>query len=146
MLLVCSPALLAQRPLERIADVVQFPHLHHFQVPDAWAEFSAAHGLPQGATPRIVRCEFYSTLIKCAAAGMGLGLVPSVWVQDELARGELVNALALSFNSRYGYYFVIPEHKQSNPALAMFRAWLQEQAQSTLGQAEATEAMPDEDD
>lgn len=131
MLLVASPNLLASRPLDSLEKIASFPLLHHFQVPDAWRDFFSNHRLSNDPAPKAIRYEFYSTLIKGAVSGMGLALVPAIWVQDELARGELVNPLAITHMSRNGYFFVIPEHKQSNPALAMFRSWLLAEARAT---------------
>ena len=58
-------------------------------------------------------------------------MVPRVWVQEELNRGDLVNPLALDYHYRVGYYFIVPERKQHDPALAAMRAWLIEEAEQT---------------
>jgi len=132
MLLVASPAYLQTVPeLQSPADVLRCHLIQHFQAPLAWDEYATAHQLPATEPRRITRYEFYSTLLKAAVAGMGLALVPKVFVQEELARGELVNPLASSVNSRYGYYFLTAEHRQTDPAVATMRAWLLEQADDT---------------
>jgi LysR family glycine cleavage system transcriptional activator len=133
MLLVASPRLLATRPINSVADIARFPLLDHLQVPHAWPDFFASHGLPQSAMSRDVRHEFYTMIVQCAAAGLGLGLVPSVWVQNELARGDLVNPLALGMTARQGYYFLMPESKQGNPAMVTLREWLLAEARDTPG-------------
>ncbi len=134
LLLVGSPALVQSLPPSlQPADVLRQPLLQHFQVPQAWTEFMQAHQLKPLETPRVTRYEFYSTLLKAAAAGMGFALVPRVFVQEELARGELVNPMACSVQSRSGYYFVSAEHRQADPALATLRAWLLDQAEETEG-------------
>jgi LysR family transcriptional regulator, glycine cleavage system transcriptional activator len=131
LLLVAAPALLAKLGnLQQAWEVLRFPLLQHFQVPHAWQEFFDAHGVVPETAPQIVRYEFYSTIIGAAVNGMGLALVPRVFLLDELQRGTLVNPMAAGVIGRSGYYFVFPQHKQADPALAALRAWLIEEAQA----------------
>lgn len=132
MLLVASPELLAgQPPLRQAADVRHHVLLVHYQNAMGWDEFAMAQGFsPPDGTPHR-RYEFYSTLIRAAASGMGLALVPAVLVHDELARGELVNPMALGYVARQGYYFLTPERKLAEPAPAAFRAWVLAEAAAT---------------
>ena len=140
MLLLAAPALLEQASgLNRHGDVVSCTLLQHFQIPQAWQEFFQAFGVEPRQPPKVLRYEFMSTLIHSAVAGMGLALVPRVFVQNELARGQLVNLFAATVVGRCGYYFAFPERKRNDPALAMMRAWLLAQAQVTEGAAVASE-------
>lgn len=137
MVLVASPTLLARHGgIASSLDVLRFPWLQHFQVPHAWNEL--IESLPELAAaartrpvPQASMYEYYNVLIRAAVVGMGLALVPRVWVSQELASGQLVNPLGLGLVSRYGYYFVVPEHKSESPAVAAFRRWLLEEAQRT---------------
>ena len=109
--------------------------LQHFQIPHVWQEFFQAFGIEPRQPPKVLRYEFMSTLIHSAVAGMGLALVPRVFVQNELARGQLVNLFAATVASRCGYYFAFAERKRNDPALATLWAWLLAQAQVTEGAA-----------
>jgi LysR family glycine cleavage system transcriptional activator len=133
LVLVAAPALLRRHgAIERPADLARFPKLVHFQAAQAWADFGQACGCGwAGEAAPMTRYEFYSTLIRGAVAGLGLALVPRALVHEELVRGELVNPGALEFMHRTGYYFVVPERKQHDGALAAMRAWLIEQAART---------------
>lgn len=134
LVLVAAPSLLRRLgAIERPADTSAFPKLVHFQSPGVWADFRQAFGCGAAgeAGPPMTRYEFYSTLIRGAVAGLGLALVPRALVHEELLRGELVNPGAMEFMHRTGYYFVVPEHKQHDGALAAMRAWLIEQAALT---------------
>ena len=130
--LLASPELVARgEGLRRLEDVPRYPLLNHFQRPEAWGEFFAANGMEPQSSLRVIRYEFFATIIKAAIGGMGLALVPRVFVSEELERGELVNPLGLGVTSRRGYYFVVEEHKQSNPALATLRSWVLDKAEAT---------------
>lgn len=131
MVLVASPSLLDRIPLTSLDAITQCPLLKHFEVPYAWDEFCSEHGLALPQQIHFIRYEFYSTMLKAAIAGMGMALVPIVYAQEELQRGELVNPLQLGCTSKYGYYFVLPERRQNDPALAVFRSWLLQEAQET---------------
>jgi LysR family glycine cleavage system transcriptional activator len=142
LVLVAAPSLLQRhRPIEKAEDILGFPKLMHYQAPTVWAEFCESLGFELPETGAVSRCEFYSTLIRGAVSGLGLAVVPRVWVQEELSRGELINPLALNYHYRVGYYFIVPERKQHDPALAAMRAWLIEEAAQT--RQECKEELPD---
>lgn len=132
MVLVGAPSLLERKgAIRQAGDLLSFPKLMHYRAPTVWADFCGGLGLALPQDNAAMRYEFYSTLVRGAVAGLGLALVPLVWVSEELGRGELVNPLALSHEHRVGYYFVVPESKQHDPALAALRAWLIEEAEHT---------------
>jgi len=137
MLLVASPLLLKRMgDLKTPFDVLRFPWLQHFQVPHAWDELlesapDLAEAAKSGPVPQASMYEFYNVLIRAAVSGLGLALVPRVWVRQELASGQLLNPLCLGVTSKYGYYFVVPEHKVELAAVDTFRRWLREEARQT---------------
>lgn len=137
MLLVAGPALLKRLGEPKTPfDILRYPWLQHFQVPHAWDELiESVPGLAAeakaGAVPQASMYEFYNVLIRAAVAGLGLAVVPKIWIRDELASGALVNPLCLGVNSRYGYYFIVPEHKVDLPAIQALRAWLRDEAART---------------
>jgi DNA-binding transcriptional LysR family regulator len=132
-MLVASPRLLARQRLDSVADIRGFTLIDHLQVPHAWPEFFAAHSIAWPPPSPNMRHEFYTMIVQCAVAGLGLALVPAVWVQGELARGELINPLALGLTTRQGYYFTMPESKRGHPVMATLREWLLAEAINTPG-------------
>ncbi len=132
LIVVASPALLARASAPfGPADVGRHPLLHHVEVPDAWSDFHRVHGLEPSPSARNVQCEFYTTMLKAAIGGLGIALVPRVFATEEISRGELVNPSGAGVTSRHGYYLAIPEHRQSEPAVATFRAWVLRAAEET---------------
>lgn len=92
--------------------------------PHAWAEWFAHNELHhQGAMRMGPSFEQTAHLIQAVVAGIGIGLVPRILVQDELASGELVT-LFQPMESGRGYYLAYPAPYQNLPALKAFREWL----------------------
>ncbi|MCZ2495627.1 LysR family transcriptional regulator [Xylophilus sp. Kf1] len=139
MVAVMSPALRQKHAaVLGTHDLQSLTLLEHFEVPNAWGELQQSLGTPLATRPgRTIRYEFYSTLLKAATMDMGLALVPWVMVQEELARGDLVPVITSGFQSRLGYYFVLPTARQHEKALNTFRVWLCDQARQTLTACQA---------
>jgi len=63
-----------------------------------------------------------------AANGMGVALMPTLLIEDELSRGELVVPCDRPLHGGRSYHLVVPERKAGSPALARFREWLVDEA------------------
>lgn len=74
------------------------------------------------------RFELYSMVAEAAIHGMGIGLVPRLLVEPELARGALVMVAPHVYRSDRSYRLLYPERKADHPPLAAFRQWLGSQA------------------
>ncbi|MBI1397480.1 MAG: hypothetical protein GC151_16025 [Betaproteobacteria bacterium] len=64
-------------------------------------------------------------MIQAAIAGLGLALVPRFLVEDETSSGRLVLVGHGRAVDGEAYYLAHPERKRHDPALEVFRAWLQ---------------------
>jgi DNA-binding transcriptional LysR family regulator len=91
--------------------------------PDARREWCGHFGLPHEVLRVGPSFELTSHLIQAVIAGIGVGLVPRMLVEDEIKDGRLVSPFEPVPSSR-SYYFVYPERMQSHPALVAFREWL----------------------
>ncbi|MBI6925879.1 LysR family transcriptional regulator [Pseudomonas putida] len=94
--------------------------------PHAWGEWFSHHGLPHRSMRLGPSFELTSHLIQAVQAGIGVGLVPRVLVEDELAKGALYSP-GLAFASQRSYYLIYPPRNEALPSLRAFRAWLLEQ-------------------
>jgi len=121
LIAIAAPALAAE--ITDIANVTAHTLLTVSSNPQAWAEWFAYHHLE----PRYMRLgpsfELTSHLIQAVQAGMGLGLVPHMLVQDELQRGQL-QALGSLIASQRSYYLVYPQSNESLAAVQAFTTWL----------------------
>ena len=63
--------------------------LHRRNTPNAWRDYAQFNSLPVFNTMAGPRFDLYSMLIDSALAGLGIALVPEVYVTAELASGRL---------------------------------------------------------
>ncbi|WP_028694863.1 LysR substrate-binding domain-containing protein [Pseudomonas cremoricolorata] len=91
--------------------------------PHAWGEWFSHHALPHRTMRLGPSFELTSHLIQAVRAGIGIGLVPRVLVEDELQNGELCSA-GEPFASQRSYYLIYPPRNENLPSLRAFRSWL----------------------
>lgn len=85
---VCHPELLAGG--KEAAALDNLPRLHRRQNPEAWQHYSQETGI-RLTNPAIgARYDLHAMLIDAALAGLGVALVPRLYVEAELALGRLV--------------------------------------------------------
>jgi DNA-binding transcriptional LysR family regulator len=114
-------------PLRRPADVAGHRLLQHVTVPHAWAHWCATHAVG-GINPRSgIQIDQYVAIIRGVTAGLGIGLVPTCLIEDELARGDVIAPLsgaAGAHSAQAGYFLCYPESKASLEPLQALRHWL----------------------
>lgn len=91
--------------------------------PPAWGEWFSHYQLDHRQMRIGPSFELTSHLIQAVAAGIGIGLVPRVLVEDELRRQELV-IVGEAIASERSYYLIYPARNETLPSLAAFREWL----------------------
>ena len=127
MTLISAPQRAGGAPLSHPADVANHRLLQHANVPRAWSQWCELHHVA-GVNPHSgIQLDQYGAIVRAVSAGLGIGLVPTCLVEDELAGGEVVAPLldgAGRFEADAGYVLCYPEHKASLPALVAFRKWL----------------------
>ncbi|WP_448950460.1 LysR family transcriptional regulator [Labrys neptuniae] len=120
---VCSPGLLERFTFTGAGDLRAAPFLILVSRPDAWEKWLAAQGAEAEGVHGMMFDQF-ATLASAAAAGLGLALMPTFLIEEELQRGELVPALKTASPSEDSYYLVWPPERGLYPPLARFKAWL----------------------
>ncbi|SFD14434.1 LysR substrate binding domain-containing protein [Tropicimonas isoalkanivorans] len=63
-------------------------------------------------------------IISAAVAGMGVALLPSYLIEEELERGSLVALSDRAMPTEFSYYIMQPESKRTSNATVLFRNWL----------------------
>ena len=119
----CSPELKARHDFRQPADLRKAPLIGILTRPTAWNRWFEAHGAPPGNNQAMFFDQF-ATVAQAAMAGVGVALLPTFLIQDELASGKLVCAMDLVMESAERYYLVWPTERSTYPPLAAFREWL----------------------
>lgn len=128
LVVVASPRLVGQRRNLRPRDVARLPLLHPGTRPHAWREWFETHGVDEANDMAGPRYELFSMISQAAAHGLGVALIPKLLVQDELARGTLVQVVREATLSERSYYFIHPQRRAGNPALQAFGDWITSEA------------------
>jgi DNA-binding transcriptional LysR family regulator len=131
---VCSPSLLQEHKLKRktasAAAIAKLPLLQQSTRPDGWRQWFDAQQVDAPNARGGARYELFSMLAEAAAQGLGVALMPTMLVEGELARGDLVVACARPLSGERNYYLVTPERADHRPLLTLFSDWLLAQARA----------------
>jgi LysR family glycine cleavage system transcriptional activator len=125
---VCSPRLLPRGKPVAPAAIAQMPLLQQSTRPDGWRQWFDAQQVDAPRARTGPRYELFSMLATAAAHGLGVALMPTMLVGDEIARGELTVACARPLSGQRNYYLVTPDRGEPRPLLAAFADWLGAQA------------------
>lgn len=121
-----SPALLAQHPVERVADLTGLQLLQLETRTSAWAKWFAA----QGADPVTVTgmlFDQFATMTQAAISELGVALLPDYLADVEIAEGRLAPLLKRSVEGPGAYWLVWPQSRANYPPLKSFRSWLSDE-------------------
>jgi LysR family glycine cleavage system transcriptional activator len=121
---VCSPSLLPRGKPVAPAAIAKMPLLQQSTRPDGWRQWFDAQQIDAPNARGGPRYELFSILAAAASHGLGVALMPTMLVADELARGELVVACARPLSGERNYYLVTPERADQRPLLKFFSDWL----------------------
>lgn len=124
LLPIISPALAAAAPVREPADLSRHLLLHAAARPEVWGQWFEAQGLASEAMNPGPNFELTSHLIEAVSSGIGVGLVPSFFVRDELRRGALRLAIERPFKTGLGYFLCIPSQSAPLPQLLTFKNWI----------------------
>lgn len=92
----------------------------------AWAEWESHSGVTLPTPPDTQEFEHIFYTLEAAAAGLGVGLSPWVYVAADVAAGRLAAPLGFA-PTPSRFWFLTPAGRQK-PAVVQFRAWLLEEA------------------
>ena len=81
---VCHPALIKGAEARVLLD--QLPRLHRRQSPDAWQRYAKDSGITLTNPAVGARYDLHAMLIEAALAGLGVALVPRLYVETQLSK------------------------------------------------------------
>ena len=119
----CAPEMAARFGFATPADLRAAPLLHLTSRPDAWEKYFLRNGVDAQNVHGMLFDQF-ATAAQAAAAGMGVALLPTFLIEDEIAAGRLVRALDAPMRSDEAYYLCWPRDQESYEPLRLFCTWL----------------------
>jgi LysR family transcriptional regulator, glycine cleavage system transcriptional activator len=124
---VCSPSLLAQLPLNEIADLSRHTLLHVTSMPRLWRDWLAEAGHSALEPAASLTFDHFYLTIQAALDGLGVAMGPTALIADDLAAGRLVTPFpAISLPAR-SYFAYFPAGRSNDPHSAVFCDWLEQQ-------------------
>lgn len=120
----CSPAIRSQYKVQKPEHLLRAPLVHLVSRPDAWERWLQAAGVAFDEVHGMLVDQF-SVATQAAVAGLGVALLPTLLIQDELSRGDLVPAVDWPMQSTDNYYLAWPIAREDYPPLQAFRRWIE---------------------
>jgi len=125
VVVVCSARYQRTQKLKAPADLQRATLLQISTRPHAWHDWLAGKQVAGVDGRRGPRFEHHSMVLQAAIAGLGIAVLPTFVVDDELAAGAVVEAFAgTRVHTGKAYWLVVPERRPASAALQAFRAWL----------------------
>ncbi|WP_202741075.1 MULTISPECIES: LysR substrate-binding domain-containing protein [Acinetobacter] len=120
---VCSPQILEEG--ETLEQLSQLPLIHRHQNPEAWDIYAKEHGIIIEYPFRGVRYELHDMAISAAMAGLGVALVPLIYIDKELKDKTLIAPGPVSKKLNKNFCLITPLETDINEiALTTFKQWL----------------------
>ncbi|OUY05959.1 LysR substrate-binding domain-containing protein [Acinetobacter populi] len=85
---VCNPLILGKSKAPN--QLTNIPLIHRQQNPEAWDNYAKENGIILNYPFQGARYELHEMAISAAIAGLGVALVPSIYVEKELNEGSLI--------------------------------------------------------
>jgi len=122
---VCSPELINDIPDVTPEMLAQFPLLHLTSRDGAWKQWFATAGVTDEVRPlKGCRFELFTMLTSAAMAGLGIALVPEIFIDAELAANRLVVPTPHFISNDDGYFISYNDDPINKEALDVFSYWL----------------------
>ena len=133
VLIVARTLVEGRRRIAQPDDIIGHTLLHHEGATTAWRQWASQHDVPEVQTLAGPRFAQYSALIQAALNGLGIGLVPRLLVQEELAEGSLLIPCGTPVSLDQGHYLCYRPDRLELPAFAAFREWIMNEGKLSRG-------------
>jgi DNA-binding transcriptional LysR family regulator len=127
IMVVCSPRLLkGDNPLTSHEALHYHRLIRHSTRPGSWDHWFRSVGINPGSYLWGPSFEHFFMIIQAAIAGIGVALLPSFLIEEELKKGDLVAPFTDSVAGPGAYYLITSAAKAQLPRVKLFREWLLE--------------------
>jgi len=121
---VAAPKLISNGSIAEADDLAGQPLLHLTTRPRLWAEWFQSNAIEPANAYRGNRFDQFSMIIEATVQGMGVALLPTYLIEDEIASGSLKIVCDLPLRTNNSYYIVLPDGRRSNALAQAFQEWL----------------------
>jgi LysR family transcriptional regulator, glycine cleavage system transcriptional activator len=123
---VCAPALIAERPLETVADLSRHRLIHMTTRRYAWHDWLRAHGAAFDPDGNALYFGHFFMAMAAARAGEGIAIVPTVLLRQD--DSGLVRPFAADLPSAGHYYLLSHKSRAADPKIRRFTEWILREA------------------
>jgi LysR family glycine cleavage system transcriptional activator len=131
LLAVCAPELIERTPITEPLDLIRHQLIEAETGVSGWTDWFAKAGciLPQGA--RFARFEHMFFALEAALDGLGIALMPSALVIDDLASGRLAVAWTVPGVYERDYFHLLSPLTRRTELARDFVAWLSKEGEES---------------
>lgn len=122
---VCAPNL--RERIRQLDDITQAPLIHLDSVREDWAAWASGAGRAAPDPAHGLRVDTLQMAFDAAVRGLGVVIGRRPLVDEEIARGELVEIGEPTVASATAYWLVGREERADDPLIQAFRRWLDEE-------------------
>ncbi len=125
MVPICSPRLIETLDYSPTSNNLRdYSLLHIATRPRGWTDWLSASGLTGIDGENGPKFEHFTMAMQAAIAGLGVALLPTFAIEDELANGRIVAPFGPPRASPFDYYATCPTGRSRNPKIRAFMTWL----------------------
>lgn len=121
---VAAPSLIPAGEQRDPALHTRYEKIQNAHRPDSWLRWLAAKGLSHDGPISGPRFSQTSMVIEAAVTGIGLAVVPTIMVENQLRSGALHMPFGEAVASGLSYFAVYPERNGQSKEVLEFRDWL----------------------
>lgn len=120
---VCSPSFKKQHAFNSPHQLLNAPLIHISSRPDAWEQWFTHQQVSFDEVNGML-VDLLALATEAASVGLGIALLPSLLIQPELQRKELVTAIEGPMQSKDTYYLTWQPELNHYPPLIAFQQWI----------------------
>lgn len=109
-------------------ELINYALLHHEESTNVWNKWASQHNLQEINILLGLKFVQYSAIIPAIRNGLGVGLVPRIFVEEEIQKGEL-QVFGQPVDVEQSHYLCFDLNALEKPAFVIFRQWILHEGQ-----------------
>lgn len=105
-------------------DIMNYEHLQMTTRPTAWSDWLSEQYHDKHTQHMGPKFENFNMMIEGVRSGLGVAVLPVMYVEDDIRRGRLLSPFGPAVTSRNGYYLACADHLSGSNKVKAFRDWL----------------------